>query len=115
MYKKYVSGDKQGNVMSYNVAEINTSKETDDWSGEKLADYRFIEVNLKGLSGRILTIVDASIPEGKQNKCVKDLVRKEFLNEFSKIADLLYDKKEMDRCVEEVGEYELVSAKEILE
>ena len=32
----------------------------------------------KELEGKVLTIVDASIPAGQQNKCIKDLVFKEF-------------------------------------
>lgn len=44
----------------------------------KIIHYSVWETNLKDLAGKILTIIDASIPEGKQNKCVKDLVKKEF-------------------------------------
>ena len=47
------------------------------------------------LEGRVLTIVDASIPAGQQNKCIKDLVFKEFgfyrgevYELFTKVEDL---------------------------
>jgi len=99
-YKKYVTPGLGGNnFTSYQckliecVESENCSEHpnTDDWSGSKLADYSFIQERLKGLTGKILTIIDASIPEGKQNKCIKDLIRGVFIDEFSDVAELLYD------------------------
>ena len=71
---------------------------------------------LKGLTGRILTIIDASIPEGKQNKCIKDLIRKEFIHEFETISDLMFDKQRIERALKGIDEnnIQLCDAKEIL-
>jgi len=45
--------------------------------GELLAPYNNIEYRTSKLSGVILTIIDSAIPESKQNKAIKDLVKKE--------------------------------------
>jgi len=98
-YSKYVFAEngKNNEVIGYCVADLKTGKETADWSGDKLASYTLIEKSLKILTGRILTVIDASIPEGKQNKCIKDLIRSEFLEEWTKIGDLMFDKQRIER------------------
>lgn len=99
-YKKYVTTGLGGeNFVSYQCKiiehPVNTASSEDettgDWKGNKLADYSFIQARLKGLTGKVLTIIDASIPEGKQNKCIKDLIREVFINEFADVSELLYD------------------------
>lgn len=53
-------------------------------SATKLADmkvnYYRIEGDIQYLTGRILTVIDASFPDGKQQKAVKDLIKSEFRN-----------------------------------
>lgn len=117
-YKKYLIAN-DGNIsdtIEIGVALIETDSSTKDWSGDKLASYSLIEKQLKALSGRILTIIDASLPEGKQNKCVKDLIRKEFIHEFEMIADMMLDKNRIERYLDSIDEnnIEIVSAKEVL-
>jgi len=126
-YKKYVTPGLGGeNFVSYQCKLIETidteftseNPTTDDWSGSKLADYSFIQARLKGLTGKILTIIDASIPEGKQNKCIKDLIREVFVNEFSDVSELLYDEtgkfEEVARNSSETDTH-IATAEEILE
>lgn len=126
-YKKYVTPGLGGeNFVSYQckLIEVKESENcsenpnTDDWSGNKLADQSFIQARLKGLTGKILTIIDASIPEGKQNKCIKDLVREVFMNEFADISELLYDEvgkfNEISRSDSDTNLH-IETAKEVLE
>lgn len=127
MYKKYVTPGLGGeNFVSYQcklivpVENKNTSSDyTDDWSGNKLADFAFIQARLKGLTGKVLTIIDASIPEGKQNKCIKDLIREVFMNEFADVSDLLYNEaSKFDEVAVGEGfdpEKHIATAEEILE
>ncbi len=51
---------------------------------ENKYNYHRIENMLKFLTGRILTIVDASFSEGKQNKAIKDLIREDVSKEISR-------------------------------
>jgi len=52
--------------------------------GEKLICYSAIEHKVKQMAGEILTIVDASIVDEKQNKALKDLVK-------GRIRETLFD------------------------
>jgi len=101
-YSKYVLANNSvdGKVVEYEVSEIATDILTPDWSGDKLATYSFIEKTLKAMTGRVLTIIDASISDKQQNKAIKDLIRKEFVLEFEAIADLLLDKQRLERAQE---------------
>jgi len=113
MYNKYIianDGDTNETI-EYSIVDIKTDEKIDDWSGDKLVTYSFIEKGLKSLTGRILTIIDASIPSGTQNKCIKDLIRKEFMCEFEKTADLIFDQSALQRSVNGVGEFQVVDAK----
>lgn len=120
-YIKYVEADRMpenSTIIRYSIKEIATDQEVEDWSGDKLASYSVIEQTLKSLTGRVLTVIDASIPEGKQNKSIKDLIRKEFMHEFIDIGDLLFDKQRVERAIDgeydDLGEME-ISAEEALE
>lgn len=104
MYNKYIVSENGRETISYSVIDVKTDKQLKDWSGNKLATYDFIQQNLRSLSGRILTIIDASIPEGKQNKCVKDLIRDKFVDEFQKLSDLMLDQDEIAKQVKEAEE-----------
>jgi len=115
-YNKYIIANDglTSETIKYSLVDVKTDKQIDDWSGEKLVTYSFIEKGLQSLTGRILTIIDASVPSGTQNKCIKDLIRKEFLNEFEKTADLIFDQSALERSVNGTGEYSTVGAEEIL-
>jgi hypothetical protein len=126
-YKKYVTPGLGGaNFVSYQCKIIqhpaNTSsiedETTDNWEGNKLADNSFIQGRLKGLTGKILTIIDASLPDGKQNKCVKDLIREVFVNEFSSVSELLDEQKgiyeQVERAEKDGTVMEIATAKDIL-
>lgn len=47
-------------------------------NGVKRVHYDFIEEQFRILAGKVLTIIDASIPDQRQNKCLKDIIRAEF-------------------------------------
>jgi len=53
-------------------------------NGFKIVHHDYFEDLLCNFEGKILTIVDASIPEGKQNKCVKDLIKSEYYSACGK-------------------------------
>lgn len=53
----------------------------------KEIDYSYIEGLLRVLSGRVLTVIDASISDERQNKATKDLVKKEFWTSIFKVQE----------------------------
>lgn len=116
LYKKYLTCEEGRDTLSYPCKFIVDGIQTNDYNGDKLVDFQFIQANLRSLTGRILTIIDASLPEGKQNKCVKDLIRGEFMHEFEALGDLMFDKQRIERAIlGSVGSTpEVVSAKEVL-
>ena len=118
-YGKYISAHEGEikNTVALSCLNIENDEETAKWEGDKLVDYYFVEKTLKSLTGRILTIVDAALPEGKQNKCVKDLIRAEFIHEFEMLGDIMFDKQRIERALkkaEDKVEFELVDAEDIL-
>lgn len=114
MFSKYImSIEAPDGMIESTVCNIQTDNQTENWSGDKLASYSFIEQSMKSMTGKILTIVDASIPSGTQNKCIKDLIRKEFIQEFQSIQDMMFDKQRIDRCLADERSM-IVSAQGIL-
>jgi len=118
LYKKYLTCKDDKDTLSYPCKIITDGKDTNDYNGDKLVDFQFIQANLRSLTGRILTIIDASITDSNQNKCVKDLVRGEFMHEFEALGDLMFDKQRIERTMN--GFYtngidpEIITAKEAL-
>lgn len=118
MYNKYiVLSSYNDDTSSYSVVDVKTDNPIKDWSEDKLITYGVVQDMLRSFSGRILTIIDASIPEGKQNKSVKDLIRSEFVLQYEKFADLMLDQKkileEVDRLTKD-SNIHLCSNEEIL-
>lgn len=56
-----------------------------------LADYAYIQQILKKMLGKVLTVIDASVPEGRQNKSIKDIIRNEFIGEYVHLSEQLQD------------------------
>ena len=59
----------------------NPFAEVPEKEGERAVRYHRIEDDIKDLSGRILTIIDASFVNEAQNKAVKDLIKNQ-IREF---------------------------------
>lgn len=60
----------------------------------RIMNYYYLEDKLKVLSGKILTIVDASISDKQQNKCVKDLMKTEFYRRIDELQRLYWDDRQ---------------------
>ena len=56
--------------------------------------YYYFEDQYRILAGRILTIVDASISDKQQNKCVKDLIKSEFHRRINTLQEMYWEGKE---------------------
>jgi hypothetical protein len=66
--------------------------ESDDYC--KIVHYNYIEDNFRHLAGKILTIIDASISENRQNKCIKDLIKSEFSEKIYDVQRFYNEGKE---------------------
>lgn len=53
------------------------------------AAYSLVESRISHLSGRIFTLIDASIADKDQKKAIKDIIRGFIAEEFSFFADIL--------------------------
>lgn len=47
--------------------------------------YYYVEAQFRALSGRILTFIDMSIPDARQNKAFKDIIKQEFYKRLSEV------------------------------
>ncbi|MFA6201434.1 MAG: hypothetical protein WC679_13615, partial [Bacteroidales bacterium] len=79
-----------------------------------LTDYNFIQYRLGSMLGRILTIIDASIADGRQNKAIKDLIKSKFVDEYAELSSILYDNNWMRGVEENATEADIVNTDEAL-
>ena len=57
---------------------------------EDPVSYSGIEANTRELAGKILTIIDASISDERQNKSIKDLIKKEIRQYLFYFQDMCF-------------------------
>ena len=57
----------------------------------KIVHYNYFEQEYRLLSGKILTIIDASIADKQQNKCVKDLIKSEFYRRINDLQNFYFN------------------------
>ena len=62
---------------------------------EKRFSGEWVCSQLRFLLGRVLTIVDSSIIDAKQNKAMKDLVKGEFVDKLGHVSDILSDGRDI--------------------
>ena len=72
-----------------------------DIKGTKLADHAFVLRVMGHLLGKVLTTVEASTPNEKQAKAIKDLMRGHFSEEMEFVGSMLFDQNELDRVATE--------------
>lgn len=58
---------------------------------ERAMDWEFYLHTMKELQGNILTLLDASFPEGRQGKAVKDLVKQSFRERITRSNHFFFD------------------------
>lgn len=98
------SKDGYVEVKQISLSDVQTAVVGEDIplnSGQNYVDYSVIEWRLKGLTGRILTAVDAAIPQGKQNKATKDIIRNAIMAEFMYFGEQCFDQEELCRKANE--------------
>ena len=68
--------------------EVNFEK-----NGERAVRYDRLLDDVRGLTGEVLTIVDASVVDEQQNKAIKDLVKGEFRKFLFRYEDICFHGK----------------------
>jgi dGTP triphosphohydrolase len=99
---------------SYHTQDEEVKVKNVTMSDKVTFDYSVVSQAIKNLTGRILTIVDASYTDPVQRKAVKDLVRKEMIEEFEFYSSLCFPNLEVPEF-DEKDNIGPVSYEEILE
>lgn len=82
------------------ITEMNKS--------DVLADYSFVQNRLKKILGQVLTVIDSSIVETKQNKAVKDIIRNYFVDEYMELSSMMVDIETMTESMQEMTDEEIL-------
>lgn len=91
-FEKYWTIDHISGTQVWSLKNVNEKLEGREYD-LYLADYTFIQQTLKRMLGKVLTVVDAAIPDGRQNKSVKDIIRNEFIDEYVHLSEQMQDNK----------------------
>lgn len=98
-----MSKNSQNNTVKKNISLEEFSKKIK----ENTLSAEAMSSQIRFLAGRILTIIDASVHEEKQNKAMKDLIRNEVASTLSHITtlategcELVVSDKEAEKIVE---------------
>src|SRR5579885_681645 len=65
-----------------------------------------VDHHLKSVAGRILTLIDGAIPDARQNKALKTLIKKEFREEFNRTFRYLYSDARSTEGSDEAAVYD---------
>lgn len=125
MYRCYIATSKKEGKdwVSYQLHwtdkddEIPVEQMTELWKEDKLADHSFVMDELRKIVGGVLTIIDASVPEGKQNKAIKDLVRKLVSESMGHTTKMMVDQRPFENIGDDMTDEELenMEAVDVLE
>jgi len=98
MIKTKVYTSYKGLSSSYD-AKIDIIDESSEreFENKYLADYSFIQNELKHMLGKTLTLIDASIAGAMQNKAVKDTVKQMYIDEYCNLSNRMFNKKYWDK------------------
>lgn len=66
----------------------------------KLADHAFVLRVMGHLLGKVLTTVEATTPNEKQAKAIKDLMRGHFSDEMEFVASMMFNQEEINKMAE---------------
>ena len=71
-----------------------------EWMSNEFKKVKFSGVwitdQVRFLLGRVLTIVDASVVDPKQNKAMKDLIKGEFIEKLSHVSGIVAGGKDIE-------------------
>ena len=105
---------KSNHGVEYSISSIdsyfalNGAGETGGASkGERALSHSFLMDTLRKVMGGVLTVIDSSITEEKQNKAIKDLLRRIISDEMEFAADWAFDQKEFQKMVDEISDSQL--------
>jgi len=83
--KKYKATGIKNGEKEYSELELQVSDTVSAFKSELVVS------NLSDLLGKVLTVIDASLPDSTQNKSIKDLIK----NEFGRKQDWFYESSQI--------------------
>lgn len=102
MYTEFAhANNKEITTFSINRENIADSSYVEPIEGERLLSYAFLMNSFRKLLGSSLTVIDASIQDPRQNKAIKDLIRKAYSSEIAFVADFAFDQEILGEMAEE--------------
>jgi hypothetical protein len=102
---------------SEDVVEVRATDDPKEVVCPHSVAYSVIEWRLRKLAGRVLTAIDAAIPQGPQNKATKDIVRAHIMDEYTFFSDTCYDGQSWEDVMKkgvEIADGKPISHEEIL-
>lgn len=78
---------------------------------ENAISHSVFEKTAKTFLGKVLTVIDASISDKKQNKAIKDIIKNDYVNMIMLMVEHTYNQEEMQKCANK--HFENVSDEEL--
>lgn len=83
--------------------------------GDKLATYSYVHSKVSRVVGQVLTVIDASIIDPKQNKAMKDLIRGIVSDFYCEVSGDLFDQEEIQRQATEAMDNGTIEEVDVLD
>lgn len=97
-YFIHSDGEKSLSLRKLSNEKTETSKDTDLWVGDKnaFASYGYVFNEFQNVLGKVLTLVDATVQNEKQNKSMKDIIRNIFAEKYSQLSNNMLPEQIID-------------------
>ena len=94
---------------------VNGSGESNGASrGEIAITHSFLLDSYRKILGKVLTVIDSSISDERQNKAMKDIIKEIISKEMEFSAMMCFDQKELQKDIPDDVEGEEVDIEEVL-
>lgn len=97
MYTHYVEATDGKGITTYLRKKISENSETQLGKADALATYGFVFGEFSKVLGKVLTLVDASMSEPRQNKAFKDIIKNVFADEYGFLSEMLLEQSEIEK------------------
>lgn len=77
-------------IMPTKVSEFKAMSPSGSSVKSNGLDYNAIEAQIKFLQGKVLTVIDASMADSRQNKAIKDLINSKFSEQLNWMYELCH-------------------------
>ncbi|SRR6266567_4238095 len=100
MYTHYVEATDGKGITTFTRKKVGEKSESQLGTGDALATYGFVFSEFSKVLGKVLTLIDASMAEPRQNKAFKDIVKNVFADEYGFLSEMLLDQSVIEKSAE---------------